>query len=475
MNGARRIAACVTQLLEPLELRQHLLSGGASGGQHLDEHLEAARPICDLAAASMQLLLALPAASASRPGAGLELMRLLSALLGSFALGSNLPTAERAASQALPRAASAMLHMVVTRSLLPRLLRLLRRELGQPALHANALLACAVAISSALGSSVPLSTLFDPSGALGSNPAASRATAMDSLPMSGSGGIGAWQALSASLTQPAFKVRPVELLLSILSALLHDSAHAGATSVANTPAGSVQATGQQQVGTATQTGAPPARSVPSSAGAICIRVAGGFVLNAEHTYAAEQRVEMLFSLPGCTMLDTLVGLLLASCLKGVGGDDSNAAAEASASTASPLLDALLAASMPLGSAGDGSSYGLVGTGSSGCVQLSLLDFLNAAVDGDGFAPALAPQLRIHLATRHLRAHTLLLQFGPSSVPERFCSDLRLRLRRSALCAVRTAFSRFAAAQPHPLASPQRTYRLIRSQVIAGQRQRHDYA
>jgi hypothetical protein len=126
VHGARRIASCLTQLLEPLELRQHLLSGsgsgapvahggggggaGPTGSSALEEHLDAARPVFDLCAAAMQLLLCLPAASAARPGGGIELMRLLAALLGCFTLGSNLPTAERGASQALPQAASGKLH-----------------------------------------------------------------------------------------------------------------------------------------------------------------------------------------------------------------------------------------------------------------------------------------------------------------------------------------------------------------------------
>ena len=71
-------------------------------------------------------------------------------------------------------------------------------------------------------------------------------------------------------------------------------------------------------------GVPPASPLPrslsgvSSAGrdtSLLVRLAGGFVLNLDHSYTPEQRVELLFSLPGSTMLDTLVGLLLAACLR----------------------------------------------------------------------------------------------------------------------------------------------------------------
>ena len=50
------------------------------------------------------------------------------------------------------------------------------------------------------------------------------------------------------------------------------------------------------------------------------------------------------------------------------------------------------------------------------------------VRGDGFAPALAPMLRLNLATRHMRAHSLLLQYGAASAKEPHRSDIRLRLR-----------------------------------------------
>ena len=148
-HGAKRIAACCTQMLEPLELRGHLLHASGPNPPTLEEHLTVARPVLDVCSAAVQLLLGLPAASTSRPGAGAELLRLLSTLLGSFTLGANLPTG-CGASQAQPQAAAAMLHLVVSRSLLPRLLLLLRREVGQPAWHANALLGSAVALSWAL-------------------------------------------------------------------------------------------------------------------------------------------------------------------------------------------------------------------------------------------------------------------------------------------------------------------------------------
>ena len=68
------------------------------------------------------------------------------------------------------------------------------------------------------------------------------------------------------------------------------------------------------------------------------------------------------------------------------------------------------------------------------MQLSLLDFLNAAVCGDGFAPSLAAQLRLNLFPRHLRAHALLLQFGAGSVREPQRGEFRKRLRHfGSLC------------------------------------------
>ena len=69
-HGAKRIAACCTQRLEPLELRGHLLHASGPNPPTLEEHLTVARPVLDVCSAAVQLLLGLPAASTSRPGAG---------------------------------------------------------------------------------------------------------------------------------------------------------------------------------------------------------------------------------------------------------------------------------------------------------------------------------------------------------------------------------------------------------------------
>ena len=342
-----------------------------------------------------------------------------------------------------------MLHLVGERSLLQRVLALLRRESAQSAWHANALLGCAVALAWALGASVPLSTLFEPSGVLGAGPASGRGNAADVAALTtGGGGLSAWRTLKASLTQPALRAHSVELLLSILGALLREPAQPGMRRAGVPPVaagGGVQgglpsATSQGSgVAPSQATGALPPRAVP--AGTVSIRLAGGFVLHADHAYTAEQRVELLFALPGSTMLDTLIGLLLASCLKEMTAEGTEPAPVAASSSSPSLLDVLLAATMPTETAaggltsigavaGAGSAVAAIGAGGGPrCIQLSILDFLNAVVGGEGFAAALAGQLRLSLATRHLRAFTLLLQFGPSSVAEAEAGDLKLRLRR----------------------------------------------
>ena len=73
--------------------------------------------------------------------------------------------------------------------------------------------------------------------------------------------------------------------------------------------------------------------------------------------------------------------------------------------------------------------------------MALLDFLNAAVRGDGFEPALASRLRLNLHTRHLRAYTLLLQFGAGGLRDPARAELRARLRHfGALCCGRRLIS-----------------------------------
>ena len=69
------------------------------------------------------------------------------------------------------------------------------------------------------------------------------------------------------------------------------------------------------------------------------------MLHGEHPYSSEQRVELLFARPGSTMLDTLIGLLLASSLRDPQDRNearSSAAASAAAATAAPsVLEAFL--------------------------------------------------------------------------------------------------------------------------------------
>ena len=460
-------------MLEPLDLRQHLLHTSGPTATLLEDHVAMARPTLDIASATIQLLLALPAASASSPGAGPELLKLLSAVIGSFTLSANLPTG-CGASQSQPQATARMLQLVTARSLLPRLLLLLRREFTQPAWHANALLGIAVALSWALGASVPLSALYDPSGVLG----APARTAEATLPMTD--GWRAWRSLRAALTpsstttttraflpQVVANMQAIELLLTVLATLLRDRTAPSATSLA---------LGALPTPTAAVSGAA-SRGAAAAAGVVSIRLAGGFLLHAEHAYTADQRIELLFALPGSTMLDTLIGLLLAASLLGDAGAASKAleppapgsdgdaamaqadgdAREATHEGPAPdTLDDLLSGmllpeasdgSRPLGGAAVASSKGAggdavvasgggTGAGGSGGSEREqwrlierLIDFLNLAMRGEGFAPSLPAQLRLHLATRHLRAYTLLLQFGVRAVREPHHRALRARLRQ----------------------------------------------
>ena len=211
----------------------------------------------------------------------------------------------------------------------------------------NASLVVAVALSTSLGASVPLSTgLFDPS--------VRGSAAADGAPTA-SIGSAAWAALQAAKLN-AVNHAAVAMLLGQLASLLRAAAAASAEAQHST-------------------GREP----------IVIRMAGGFVLNLEQPFSAEHRVGLLFSLPGSTMLDTLLGLLLAGALAPGGRSGEQNRAE------------------PCGE-------GVLDSPSSQ-LQLALLRFLNTHVLSDAAADALAPLLRRHMATRHLRAYTLLLQFG----------------------------------------------------------------
>ena len=70
----------------------------------------------------------------------------------------------------------------------------------------------------------------------------------------------------------------------------------------------------------------------------------------------------------------------------------------------------------------------VQVGASG-VQLALLHFLNGFVLSDAAPDALLPLLRRHVATRHLRAYMLLLQFGAAAVAPEQRKDAQLQLRQ----------------------------------------------
>ena len=63
------------------------------------------------------------------------------------------------------------------------------------------------------------------------------------------------------------------------------------------------------------------------------------------------------------------------------------------------------------------------------MQLALLHFLNGFVLSDAAPDALLPLLRRHVATRHLRAYMLLLQFGAAAVAPERRKDAQLQLRQ----------------------------------------------
>ena len=71
----------------------------------------------------------------------------------------------------------------------------------------------------------------------------------------------------------------------------------------------------------------------------------------------------------------------------------------------------------------------VQVGAASGVQLALLQFLNGFVLSDAAPDALLPLLRRHVATRHLRAYMLLLQFGAAAVAPEQRKDAQLHLRQ----------------------------------------------
>lgn len=302
-SGRRRLAAACTRLLAPLDLRSLVLSGGGadsqSGAGGGAEREEACSASLGLASAVLKLLLLLPRAapppphaaggagaappggSAAPPGGGsaCELLRLLSALLCTFCLSANLPTGS-AGSHTLGSAVGRRLSAVLCRGLLPAALQLIRREAAAIKvghLASNARLCAAAALSWSLSASVPLPALFEPAGPLGVGwqHAPSSSAAQPTA--------GAWAALRACQPQPA-DPRAVALLLRCTSRLLVDvdSEH-------------------------DQAAAARLESVP-------VRLAGGFNLAAEAPCSVRRRLEQLFALPGLTLLDTTLGLLLACSL-----------------------------------------------------------------------------------------------------------------------------------------------------------------
>ena len=393
-SGTQRLVACAIKLLMPLELRRQMLSG-----ERWEEHVASAGEALDVCRGVLQLLLALPVEPPSRSHPSAELLKLLGSLLATFSLTSNLPTGSGVA-QSLPGAAAAMLHEVVSRDLLPHLLLLLQRLSNQPNWYANGLLCVAVALGWALGAAVPLSQLFEPGGVLSSPPpsGATGPTLSDA---------GAWSSLRSS-PHPSFNVAAIELLLRVVGSLLDSKSSPRSPLPGQKPA-----------------------AAPT---AIVIRMSGGFLLHPEYALSPEARLEQLFALRGSTMLDTIVGLLLATCLWPMEAlppsSDDGSAQEADGRIRELLLGALrgrapehskLAASQDLWCARSG-----LARRDKALVPLVLLQFLNESMAGDA---RLAAQLRLNLARRHLRAHTLLLQFAAPSLPEASRAKLQLELRR----------------------------------------------
>ena len=209
-----------------------------------------------------------------------------------------------AAAGELRATTAAILRSVVDKGLLPRLLSMGNAASWQP----NAWLCVAVALSMSLGASVPLSTLFEPS-ALGAP-----ARSAEGVPAAFFGSA-AWAVLQAAVAQAHFNVGATELLLHVLGSLLRAAAtpQIDPQAVSFIPRVASAACELRCV----LADLPPQAARAPPAGSeehVIIRLAGGFVLNLEQPFSAVHRVGLLFSLPGSTMLDTLVGLLLATCL-----------------------------------------------------------------------------------------------------------------------------------------------------------------
>ena len=251
---------------------------------------------------------------------------MLAALVPTFALSASLPAGayasgprtapsgpqsvsaffacRSAAAGELRATTAAILRSIVDKRLLTRLLSVGNSAPWQP----NAWLCVAVALSMSLGASVPLSTLFEP-GALGAP-----ARSVEGAPAAFFGS-SAWAVLQAAVAQAHFNVGATELLLHVLGSLLRAAAtpHIDAQAVRFVP-GVASATRELRRALADL---PPQAARAPTAGSeenVIIRLAGGFVLNLEQPFSAAHRVGLLFSLPGSTMLDTLVGMLLATCL-----------------------------------------------------------------------------------------------------------------------------------------------------------------
>ena len=252
---------------------------------------------------------------------------MLAALVPTFALSASLPAGayasgprtapsgpqsvsaffacRSAAAGELRATTAAILRSIVDKRLLTRLLSMGN---SAPSWQPNAWLCVAVALSMSLGASVPLSTLFEP-GALGA-PARSAEGAPAAF-----FGSSAWAVLQAAVAQAHFNVGATELLLHVLGSLLRAAAtpQIDAQAVRFVP-GVASATRELRPALADL---PPQAARAPTAGSeenVIIRLAGGFVLNLEQPFSAAHRVGLLFSLPGSTMLDTLVGMLLATCL-----------------------------------------------------------------------------------------------------------------------------------------------------------------
>jgi hypothetical protein len=441
-GGASRLAGASTSLLLPLDLRATVLASPAGLPADPTDQLEGedgdgAAAALDLCAsiARLELLLTGRAAVVSagaagasgvvalpppRPAAALtEHLRALRALLCTFCLSSNLPSGA-ANAHALGRLVSRRLSAIGERALLPAALRLVAREAAvaaRPHAAANARLCATAALSWALSASVPLSALFDPAGALS---AAWPAGAAVGAGAAADEARAAWRALRAAQPQPVDQ-RAVALLLSCARSLVE---------AARVPAGP-----------APPAGLPAADEVP-------IRLAGGFSLAADAPCSADRRLEALFALPGSTLLDALLGLTLAASLRPADTAWPPHTQEEEEGDADALL-ALLGGEEPAEPAEPAAA-----------VPLRLLHFLNNELLGPAGPACLAPLLRRSLASRHVRALTLLLQFGPAGAPfevQPALSELAQRLApalpdRTQAAMLRSALAPPAAAAPlrlHP--------------------------